>query len=133
MVHVYIRNDPLPTTDCVCMHAQVLRRSFTIRTCFFDLQLYSATGMWSKTFIIFSAAMTELLTHVTSCLIMRGTYLWIVITIVQMLLDTLWYNIIVAVTTHAASMLCNMKHIYIAVFKFSTLTINSHAEIEHSR
>ena len=33
------------------MHTQVLRRSFTIWTCFFDLQLYSATGMWSKTFI----------------------------------------------------------------------------------
>ena len=57
MVHVYIRNDLLPTTDCVrvCMHAQVLRRSFTIRTCFFDLQLYSATGMWSKTFILLKA------------------------------------------------------------------------------
>ena len=48
MVHVYIRNDPLPTTDRVYaythMHAQVLRRSCNIRSCFFHLQLCSATG-----------------------------------------------------------------------------------------
>ena len=35
------------------MHARAsIETIFTIRTCFFDLQLYSATGMWSKTFIV---------------------------------------------------------------------------------
>ena len=46
MAHVYIRNDPLPTIVYgLCMHA---RETILYHT---DLQLHSATGMWSKTFI----------------------------------------------------------------------------------
>ena len=47
MVHVFIRNDPLPTTDCVCMHAYASIETILYHT---DLQCYH---YWDvvKTFI----------------------------------------------------------------------------------
>ena len=53
----------------------------------------------------------------------------------RMRLITRVYGIIIiaAVTTHADSIDVMQYETYIAAFKFSTLTINSHTEIEHSR